>query len=428
MANIRAAIAKKCTLVKEEYLSYTRQEKIFLFLMLLCSFFIMIDYSIVKPVSNSVFLTHCSASSYPYAWLCALPLNFLLVTFYNRVVPKIGCFRMFLCLSFLALSINLTAAFWIAEIPFFPFFFYLWKDIYIMLMLQQLWAVVHSTTTKITRAKYLYGIVFGVGTFGSSLGSLLSSYFSVRWGTEHLLLLTLPVYFLLGMAYYWLVRTSVLDQKNPVKPSKGACDFRLILTSRPLQFILATVVFMQISTTIMDYRFHSFLEIEIPDQDVRTQFSSQVWAIINSANLVLQFFATFLLVHVLGIRRSQFFLPLVLLGNTAGCLLYPGFRMVSYAFGTVKVFDYSIFNIIKEMLYVPLTKEEKFKARALIDVFAYRTSKALASIAILAMQIFFPFQLSMMLIWIVFLLYILWLVSVYVFTKRVDLVPASDTN
>lgn len=38
------------------------------------------------------------------------------------------------------------------------------------------------------------------------------------------------------------------------------------------------------------------------------------------------------------------------------------------------------------MLYIPLNVEEKFKAKAVIDVFAYRSSKALASFAILFLQ------------------------------------------
>jgi ATP/ADP translocase len=37
----------------------------------------------------------------------------------------------------------------------------------------------------------------------------------------------------------------------------------------------------------------------------------------------------------------------------------------------------SLFGVIREMLYVPLQLDEKFRAKAIIDVFAYRTSKAL---------------------------------------------------
>ena len=39
------------------------------------------------------------------------------------------------------------------------------------------------------------------------------------------------------------------------------------------------------------------------------------------------------------------------------------------------------------MLYLPLKNEEKFKAKAIIDVFAYRSSKAVASLIIIALQV-----------------------------------------
>ena len=41
--------------------------------------------------------------------------------------------------------------------------------------------------------------------------------------------------------------------------------------------------------------------------------------------------------------------------------------------------DKDVFNILKEMLYVPLKTDEKFKAKAIIDIFAYRSAKAFAS-------------------------------------------------
>ncbi|MEM7174993.1 MAG: Npt1/Npt2 family nucleotide transporter [Chlamydiota bacterium] len=381
----------------------------------------MADYAITKPVSNSVFLTHYSSKAFPYAWLLAVPLNLTAVALYNRLIVKLGCFQLFCWISAITVIINTISAFWLRSIPGLAFFLYLWKDTYILLALQQIWSVVHSST-KMRRAKYFYGILFGIGTFGTSVGGVVSGYLAPVWGSEHLLLMTLPIYLFLGAAYYWMLKTSALENpKNPIEtPSQKWDDFKLINKSYALQLILMTVVLMQLSTTLMEFRFNLLLEAKLPNQDLRTAFSGKFWAVVGIANLTLQFGVTFLLMELFGLKKSQFFLPSFLLFNVAGCVIHPSFSMVAYAFGAVKIFDYSTFNIIKEMLYVPLSKEEKFKARALIDVFAYRSSKAVASLIIILAQAFLVSQLAYVLTWTVLILYIIWIFGVYIFNKRLE--------
>ena len=50
-----------------------------------------------------------------------------------------------------------------------------------------------------------------------------------------------------------------------------------------------------------------------------------------------------------------------------------------------KAFDYSLFRSAKEMLYIPLSYEEKTRGKALIDMLAYRVAKGGASLLVAAM-------------------------------------------
>ena len=79
--------------------------------------------------------------------------------------------------------------------------------------------------------------------------------------------------------------------------------------------------------------------------------------------------------------------------------------MVSFVFAAFKSIDFSLFNVTKEMLYIPLKTDERFRAKSVIDVFAYRTCKAFAAIAILALP-------SPLLSYATFALTILWIFSV----------------
>jgi AAA family ATP:ADP antiporter len=45
------------------------------------------------------------------------------------------------------------------------------------------------------------------------------------------------------------------------------------------------------------------------------------------------------------------------------------------AFVLFKAFDYSLFRAAKEILYIPLSFDERYRAKEFIDVFGYRCSK-----------------------------------------------------
>src|SRR5690349_2769458 len=130
---------------KSEFSTFSTQERFFILFAMLCGFFISSEYAIIRPVSNAVFLTAYGSSAFPYAWLATVPLNLIIVSFYNKYLPRFGCFKMFATVAALVISTNLFCSLFLKQISWLPFVFYLWKEVYIMLMFQQLWSVIHST-------------------------------------------------------------------------------------------------------------------------------------------------------------------------------------------------------------------------------------------------------------------------------------------
>ena len=328
-------VQKIFTQVKEEFQTYSKGQRLFLFFAMLCGFFITAEYAITKLTSNSIFLAHYSVKLYPYAWLLTVPLNLAVVTLYNRFLSKLGCFKMFLCTIFLTMGINVLSGAFVQNFPPLAFLLYVWKDIYVMLMFQQLWSVIH-TKTEISKAKYLYGILFGVSGIGAIFGSLVPSFFAVKIGSEHLLYMTIPLYLLFIWTYHQMLNRSGMEGEDHMQIRKAKGGFKLIRSSRALKFILLIVILMQLSTTIMDYQFNNFLQQKFPMQDLRTQFYGRLWGMINTCKLCLQFFATFLLVQFLGLRKSHFVVPGILLGNAALTLFAPSFGVITYGFSMIK--------------------------------------------------------------------------------------------
>ncbi|NGX57005.1 MAG: hypothetical protein K1060chlam5_01261, partial [Candidatus Anoxychlamydiales bacterium] len=201
--------------------------------------------------------------------------------------------------------------------------------------------------------------------------------------------------------------------------------FSLIKKSSFLSFILLIVIFMQISTALLDYQFNFFLEKNIVNIDLRTQFTGKLTSIINGISTLFQFLGGFLLIHFIGLRRSHLLVPSLLILNVIAIFIYPSFIMATMAFVSIKSLDYSFFGIIREMLYIPLKKDEKYRAKAIIDVFAYRSSKALASLFLIFIQNLTGLNVILLISIISMTIYFIWINIIRVMFKK-DIAIASN--
>jgi AAA family ATP:ADP antiporter len=407
--------------IKVELAKITGGKQLFIICAMICGFCIMGDYGIVRPVSHSIFLSTYGSYFFPYVWLAIVPFNFLVIELYNRFLPKLGIYKMFYTILAFIFVINTSAALFMNKLPAFAFFFYIWKEIYVMLLFQQLWSVIHSTI-KMDQAKYLYGLIFACGGIGGILGNSFPGYFAVKMGSTNLLLGSIPLLCILAFSFYYLIKNSYVE-KAPVQGPQIANFWQgvsAIRNSKYLTFILAIVVVMQVTTTLIYYQFNAILEHSILVQDMRTEYCGKIFGIANLFSLSLQLFGSFLLIHFIGLRRSHLAMPLLLAFNAIGSLFFPTFAMISAAFITIKAFDFSLFGVLKEMLYIPLKQDEKFQAKAIIDVFAYRSSKAVASCLILALQFIGFSEMISTLSWGSFALLMMWAFIVYKMFKLKD--------
>jgi len=396
------------------------KDRLFILSAMICGFLISAEYSIIRPVSNSIFISAYSTLWFPYAWLATVPLNVVLVALYNKYLPRLGSFRVYLLIASMITSFSLLCSCCIKDSLVLPFLFYIWKEVYILLMFQQLWSIIHATIS-FKKAKYLYGILFGVGALGSVCGSMLPSFFAVKVGSQTLLLATPIIYSLLTLSFSLLLYASrkgrdihIPEEEKRSSWSALKHGFDLIQKSPFLPFILGIVTLMQVSSSLIDFQFNHFLEKLGLTTDLRTEYTARVLGIVHLTTLVLQFFGSFLLVHFLGFKRSHLLIPMVLCINAIGLLFFPVFTMVSFSYITVKCFDFSLFGVIKEMLYVPLQRDEQFRAKAIIDVLAYRSSKAIASLLILMLQVWVGMRLHFILGSVAIAILLFWC---YVVTK-----------
>ena len=405
--------------IRSEFASFQRSEKLFCFFVMSIGFLISAEYGITRPASNALCMTFFSAKIFPWLWLATVPVNLAIVAFYNRYLPRMGPLKMMAILAGLTVLINSAAAF---ATPFFPkyaLFQFIWKDIYILFMFKQLWSLIHSTIPS-SRAKYLYGIIYGMGTVGSVMGSMMPSFFAVKLGSAQLFLFTLPLYLLLFLFYRKAYQHSSISEEGFLAPKaeEKPEGFRSVFRSPLLFSVLALVVLMQVSVALMECQFNIHLEQNISDLDLRTQFVGRILSLTNLLSGLLQLVGVFVLVHFLGVRGSHLLVPMTLLVNAAGILLFPSFALISFSMVFIKAVDFSLFGVIREMLYIPMKMDEKFRAKSVIDVFAYRTSKSLVSLCVIGIQLFAGMQLLFWVSWISIAVLVLWLGVVWFLLRK----------
>jgi len=359
---------------------YAKEEKTFLFCCAAINFLIAFDYSIIRPAAQSLFLSVFSPKFFATAWICSVPLTFLAGCLYNYFLPKIGCFRLCAVCCCTSIVMHSACALFIPTLPQLTFFVYIWKDMAIMLMFQQLWPIIHAKISP-SKAHYLYGILFAMTAFGSMCGSCLSGCFATVIGSRHLLFSTLCIYPVLLFFYGKITPFSFfhIKQTSLAQAWKGLL---LIKNSSTLKIIGSLVLCMQIASAIVEFQFSSFLAKDLPHVDLRTAFVGQTMGIVHCASLCIQICGAYILLRWIGLKGCHLAVPVILLCNSVLFFFMPVLRMIHFAFATVKIFDFSLFTIIKEILYNPLSLEEKFCAKAFIDIFVYRSSKAWAALCI----------------------------------------------
>ena len=138
------------------------------------------------------------------------------------------------------------------------------------------------------------------------------------------------------------------------------------------------------------------------------KFYADFFTIVNLAGLLTQLFLVSRILKYLGVRIAMLILPLIALGGYFVIAFVPILGMVRWVKTAENATDYSLQNTVRQVLFLPTTREQKYKAKQAIDTFFVRTGDVLSAlmvylgIHILAFQTkqFALFNLLLVLVWI----------------------------
>ena len=266
--------------------------------------------------------------------------------------------------------------------------FYWFGDLYISLMLAAFFSFLHDTV-DLRNAKRLYGFIVLGAVSGGAVGS---TYFR-GWIEEmnnqqwlHTIIGIGVVICLLAFAAGWMAKSIPHHEPKPSPNDVPKKKFNaaiegasLVFKSRYLIAIAGIVGFYEITSEMLDYQFTAMTERFVPKEDIGSHFGT-VYAIGNIAALVVQlcfsiFAAGFPKYRIHWILLA---LPLAVALSSLFFIIAPILLAASLLKISDSTFAYSVNQTGRETLYNPLTRQEKYVARAFVEVFIQRTGKVAA--------------------------------------------------
>lgn len=368
-------------------------------------FFVLFNYPLVRAASTTMFFEEFGAKSSPIAWLLTVIVLTFTIFIFNKLQATHTVQKVFLWVSLVStILFGISISGFMIGMKYAAYLSFIWKEICIVLQVHLLLAYANNYFRK-EDFKSIIGPVGAIGSIGGILGGLLTTYISKQAGTTSVAWLSLIFVFLPALLFLKTKEIKNEGQETEDSPMESL-DTPLI---RSYVFHIASIVMLsQFVINIADFKFNLTFEQNIVESSARTAYLGTVYTWTNFISLILQFMLLPTLLPRISEKSLHFFIPVSYLLCLGGLLLSAGHTLIPVAMFYIylKASDYSLFSAGKELLYQTLRPEQKYGAKYLTDMLAYRLSKAL----IAAVLIYFQSSLMLNMMMTGFLL--IWLVLV----------------
>jgi AAA family ATP:ADP antiporter len=310
-----------------------------------------------------------------YGWLArTLPRQRFLATV---ILFFVGCIQIF----YLGSRVG---------VPHLGFVFFVWVGIFSLTTIAQFWSYANEIYTR-PEGDRLFPLVAIGSTAGAPLGAALAERLFGRGLSPFLMMQVAAALLLVHLALYRVIaaRMAARPGRPAEEPIKAGNGFVLVLTSPYLRLVALLLVTLNIVNTVGEYILgqavvaqadaRQALDAAFDKQAYLGTFYGHYFLLTNLAAIALQAFVVSRIVRRFGLRGAVFALPLVALcaygsaafGAALGTLLYMKVAENST--------DYSLMNTAKQMIWLPTSREEKYKAKQAIDTFFVRAGDMLAA-------------------------------------------------
>jgi AAA family ATP:ADP antiporter len=353
----------------------------------------------------------------------------------RRLINVVNLFFMACLVLFYVLAL--------ADVPLGVIFF-LWVGIFNLMVVAQFWSFANDIYA-LEEGKRLFVIVAFGASLGAAAGSQLTNVLIEPLGIYQMLLVSCAI---LGLS---LVLTNVVDARekrrrtgqNPADKAApepatedivtpvddvdaadealtGHGGFSLVLQNRYLLKIALMLLLANWVNTTGEYILGKLVTDTaaeavaagtaggLDEGEWIGKFYSGFFLVVNIVSLLIQLFLVSRIIKYLGIRLALMILPLIALGSYSLLIFMPVLSIVRWTKTAENATDYSLQNTVRNILFLPTTREEKYKAKQAIDTFYVRMGDVLSALLVylgttyfaLGVRGFSAFSVGLIIIWL----------------------------
>jgi ATP:ADP antiporter, AAA family len=388
-------------------------------------FLLLATYYCIRPVREALILTTTGGAelkSYLAAGQAILLLG--LVPAYGALADRLPRRRLLnVVTAFFVGCLVLFYALTRGEAPIAVIFF-LWVGIFNLMIVAQFWSFANDLYTK-EQGERLFAIVAVGASLGAVLGAKLAGWLIPVFGLPQLLLVAA------GLLVMAAVISNLVDARERAKhedhlpfhlttaeipaatgeyqvqtvedskkltvslpgigPTSRPGTFRLVFRNRYLLLIALLILILNWVNTTGEYILGSTVTDAaksavasgraggLSESEFIGQFYSDFLFFVSIAALLLQLFVVSRVIKYLGVQVGVLVLPVLALTGYAVLAFVPVLALVRLVKIAENATDYSIQNTVRNVLFLPTTRDEKYKAKQAIDSFFQRAGDVLSA-------------------------------------------------
>jgi ATP:ADP antiporter, AAA family len=348
-------------------------------------FLLLTAYYILKVIREPLILLGGGAVSRSYARGLQAGLLVLVIPLYSLLANRVEPDRLVKwVLTFFVVCLGSFYLLGHARVPIgFPFF--VWLGIFSTLSIAQFWSLANDLLTE-SEGHRLFPLVAAGGTVGGIFGAQIAARAIGRLDPYQLMLVAAAVLAAcIGLTHFAHVvglrrrRTEEPREVAAAETRDSRGGFALVLRDRYLLLIGACVVLLNMVNTSGDFILAEMVSAKARATiaaGARQRFIGAFYGDFQTYVSVLTAVVQILLVSrvfkTMGVARALFLLPAVAVTGYGASALLPSLALVA----TVKVVEnsteYSLQNTIQQALFLPTSRDVKYKAKAAIDTVSVR--------------------------------------------------------
>jgi AAA family ATP:ADP antiporter len=258
--------------------------------------------------------------------------------------------------------------------------FYVWYSVFNLFATMVFWALM-ADRFSLEQSKRLFGAIAVRGTIGAIVGPWMASTLARPLGAPALLLVSAAI-LCIAVGAAWLV-TRLQPETKDGAPGAAPVDRAIIggsawkgihrvLESRYLSGISLYVLLLTVFATFIYFTRLQMVAALGQDTDMRATVLAQIDLITQVATLVLQLVVTGHVMKRYGVAVALMMLPVVAALGFVGLALVTSFAVLIVFDAFFRAIQRAITRPARETLFTVVSREDKYKSKAVTDTFVYR--------------------------------------------------------